>query len=243
MKLTLVVTCTDRKSRVPVDTLRVRNLPQGSLTERACAWRQSLDAAADPLPLRQLYQGEAWSQVARLENQLVTLGYKPELYVASAGLGLRQADSAAPSYAATFAPRQPDSVASSVALQRDWWRLINVDLPALSEVIADGPAVIVASEVYASAMHGALVDLTSSDDVLMFGGSATSIPAERRVAPDLGLRPYLGGTANSLNIRTAIAWFSRLQVPILTSPEVRSDLGPMDGSHSLRAFVRSATQE
>src|SRR3954471_8469100 len=109
-KLTLVVTCTDRKSAPPPAELRVRNLPKRDLSERFQHWTARLAAASDKIPLSALYQGEAWSQVVRLELALRNAGFGPTLLVASAGLGLQPVTSPAPPYSATFAPAQADSV-------------------------------------------------------------------------------------------------------------------------------------
>src|SRR3954453_22863547 len=102
-KLTLVVTCTDRKSAPPPAELRVRNLPKRDLSERFEHWTARLAAASDRMPLRALYQGEAWSQVGRLELALRSAGFEPTVLVASAGLGLQPVTGSASSYSATFA--------------------------------------------------------------------------------------------------------------------------------------------
>src|SRR6266508_5861828 len=88
-KLTLVVTCTDRK-RLPASVdLQVRSLPGSTLAARADAWIQRLSAPVEKLPLVELYKGEAWQQVRELVRTAWRMGYAPELIVASAGLGLR----------------------------------------------------------------------------------------------------------------------------------------------------------
>ena len=57
--------------------------------------------------------------------------------------------------------------------------------------------------------------LTGRDDVVVFGGSDV-VPHDLRVAADRGLRAALGGTATSLNLRTAIAWLERLPHPTVS---------------------------
>ena len=64
--LTIVVTCTERKSLPVSADLQIRSLPDGSIPERYDTWRARLDRAVDRVPLDLLYAGEAWAQVKRL---------------------------------------------------------------------------------------------------------------------------------------------------------------------------------
>ena len=89
-KLTIIVTCTDRKSATPADELMVRNLPTGQVSARARVWRERLARATVRRPLIDLYSGETWSQVrATCSSRPRALGFEPDVFVASAGLGLR----------------------------------------------------------------------------------------------------------------------------------------------------------
>ena len=212
-KLTIVVTCTDRKSAAPSPALMVRNLPASPITERAHLWRDNL-AAAPRVPLRQLYVGETWTQVRRLEATAELVGFEPTLLVASAGLGLVDAASSAPAYGATFTPGQPDSVGANSTQTQGWWRALADTSDAAREHLVD-PTIFVLSKSYADAMAGDLRGLTGRDDVVVFGGSNV-VPQDLRVAADRGLRASLGGTATSLNLRTAIAWLERLPHPTVS---------------------------
>ena len=55
----------------------VRNLPAAPITERARLWRDSL-ATAPGIPLRQLYVGETWTQVRRLEATAELAGFRAD---------------------------------------------------------------------------------------------------------------------------------------------------------------------
>lgn len=208
-KLTIVVTCTDRKAAVPLPQHQVRHLPAAPVEQRAEAWVDILSQATDVQPLRHLYRGEAWHQVGRLEEVARSKGFAPEVLVVSAGLGLRRIDSVAPSYAATFSSGHGDSVGKSRAEAQGWWEQVS-RMPSalhLPEVLS-GPALLVLSEVYASALSVDLDQLHDRDDVVVFGGK-DGVLENQRIPANLGLRKVLGGTAVSLNARMAIAWLQQ----------------------------------
>jgi hypothetical protein len=212
-KLTLVVTCTDRKSVQPAPSLRVGNLPSGPQHERAIHWRGALRAERARRPLRQLYQGDAWTQALKLEESARRSGFDPTLLVASAGLGLVSADEVWPAYAATFSPRQVDSIGRSRSDSKAWWRLMTAGQKHFSEQVA-GQTLFVLSQTYSTAMADDLKPLANREDVVVFGGS-TEVPGHLRIPADGGLRAALGGTSGSLNLRTAIAWIESLKAPTL----------------------------
>lgn len=212
-KLTLIVTCTDRKSARPVDDLRVGNLPPARAEERAIRWRNALTKQGSRICLRELYQGDAWTQALKLEHSARSAGFEPTLVVASAGLGLVEADEEWPAYAATFSPRHADSIGSSAKENRDWWRLMTDGQASFTEQTA-GQTLLVLSETYSAAMAADLSAMENRRDVVVFGGSA-DVPAHLRIPADQGLRAALGGTTGSLNLRTAVAWIEGLRAPTL----------------------------
>lgn len=210
-KLTLVVTCTERKSSTPPDRLRIENLPEGQQSERARRWRAALDQESDRISLRRLYQGDAWKQALELELELRVAGFDPCVLVASAGLGLVAVDEEWPAYAATFSSRHADTVGRGTADNRTWWKLITAGQKKLAEH-AEGQTLMVLSETYSSAMAEDLAAFRGRDDVIVFGGSQ-DLPAELRIPADTALRAVLGGTSGSLNVRTAKAWINSLASP------------------------------
>lgn len=214
-KLTIVVTCTDRKSAAPSGALSARSLPVGDVTERATEWGDRLRGAQSKYRLLDLYQGESWTQSKALIATARSAGWQPEMLVASAGLGLRRAKDRAPSYAATFAKGQPDSVAATAADASAWWDLLpHVDAPQ-----PGSPAIWVLSESYASAMTRHLKSLDPAT-ALVFGG-APGVCESVRIRSDRNLRSALGGTLTSLNARMAIRWLELTDGRSLTSPGVR----------------------
>ncbi|QSR33392.1 hypothetical protein CFI00_0160 [Nocardioides sp. S5] len=214
-KLTIVVTCTDRKAVAPAETLRASTLPAGTVGERAAEWRARLEAEPPVGRLLDLYKGETWTQAKRLAATAQRTGWEPDVFVASAGLGLRRVDDSAPSYAATFARRQSDSVATRNSDARAWWDL----LPHGSEPALSRPAIWVLSETYASAMSPRLRSLDPETTVVI--GGASNTPATVRVASNRNLRAALGGTVSSLNTRMAIRWLELADGKCVSSDAVR----------------------
>ncbi|WP_182653712.1 hypothetical protein [Dietzia sp. CQ4] len=199
-QLTIVVACTDRKSLGPRDELRARSLRAAPLESRVQDWVTRLEVPDRTTRLVDLYQGEAWTQAKRLFATTRRIGYEPNVFVASAGLGLKNLNDQAPAYSATFTPRHPDSVAHTDTDARLWWKnLPHADVPR------GGSAVWVLSDNYARAAGVDLIERTEPSQLLVFGGAA-NIPLENRVPADRQLRHALGGTLTSLNVRSASKW-------------------------------------
>lgn len=201
-KLTLIVTCTDRKSAQPTHDLMARHLPTGDIATRARQWTASLERGAPRIPLVDLYRGETWSQVKGLLATARDLGHDADVLIASAGLGLQPLHESAPAYAATFSSGHPDSVADSPSAARTWWK----SLPR-TEHVQGRPALWVLSENYSRAIAADLLETLGPSELLVFGGSK-EIPADMRVPADRSLRRALGGTVTSLNVRAATQWLS-----------------------------------
>ena len=218
-KLSVVVVCSDRKSEAPAPGLRARDLPDDRPGIRSAEWRSRLRAAAGTRTLTELYRGEGWFVVPQVLAAAHRAGFSPRLVVASAGLGLRSAESVAPGYAATFAVGQTDTVGETAADLRDWWFHLRAAPDALDpEVEFRGRVLLVLSSAYATAMHSDLVALgRRGDDVLMIGG-AVDVPGISRLAADRGLRSELGGTATGLTMRMAYTWLNSLDAPALADP-------------------------
>lgn len=219
--LSIVVTCTDRKAVPPAPRLRARTLARTrGLGYRAESWRRRISAAVkNQLPLEQLYRGEAWAQVGVLARAAGTAGYRPTVWVASAGLGLRPVTSLAASYSATFRLGVDDSVAVDRIGAAQWWEEM-ASSPGAATVEGLGHRVLwVLSETYADALRDDLHRVVAGGGEMLLVGGAADIPGMTRLPADRALRPILGGTAGSLNLRTATAWLERLGTEPLTSPK------------------------
>jgi hypothetical protein len=201
--LTIVVTCTDRKSLPVSRGLSLRNVPSASPSERARDWRKRLRLGTEVRPLASLYQGEQWKESLVLATVARGEGFKPRVVVASAGLGLVALESEAPSYSATFSLGKPDAVANNVEGAATWWDQLARPTQALTLASLRGRVLLVLSRNYAVAMGRDLARLGASDaDVALVGG-ATEIPGITRIPSDASLRRKLGGTLGSLNQRMA----------------------------------------
>ncbi|ADB29941.1 hypothetical protein Kfla_0829 [Kribbella flavida DSM 17836] len=210
-KLTIIVTCTDRKSARPTRDTLARSLPIGSLSDRSDIWRTRLKSAPSRHPLSALYQGESWSQVTKLGTTVRRAGFEPRILVASAGLGLRDLTSTAPAYGATFTRYQQDSVCQTRADSQDWWHDRIHDHSALDPARElRGQVLLVLSANYAVALEADLLALAQRGSDCLLVGGARDIAGLPRLASDRRLRSHLGGTITGLNMRTAIAWLERL---------------------------------
>lgn len=215
-KLTLVVSCTDRKFGVPTAGLLARSLPEGDTAERVAEWNRRVLASPAVGQLLDLYKGESWAQTKRLAKTAREAGYDPEVLVASAGLGLRRVEDHGPAYAATFSRGHRDSVAPTLADTRTWW----LKLAHGASVPEGQPSIWVLSEAYALAMQKELTGL-NPDSALVFGGSSLT-PDQLRIRSNRNLRAALGGTITSLNTRMAIRWLEMCGNAGPMSPQVRN---------------------
>lgn len=218
-KLTIVVNCTERKSQVPSPELCVRSLPEGTSKKRFATWRRRVEEAAPSAVLNDLYQGEAWQQAKGLATDATDLGFTVKLLIASAGLGLREALSKGPAYAATFATGHPDTVAPSGTASRTWWKsLAELDAAGTLSETADDRVLLVLSDSYARAMDDDLTALASRGGDFLLVGGARAVEGMPRLPADASLRRALGGTASSVSLRMARRWLAERSTTDLYSP-------------------------
>jgi len=208
-KLTVVVTCTNRKKSVPTQGCSIRDLPPTiNLPVRADRWLENMSGATERFRLRELYKGDAWRRSIDIERAARAKGFEVELLVASAGLGLRSIDDVGPSYGATFSPGHPDSVGPGA----EWWRAIAAgSRDRLARAAEEGPVMFVISARYATALEADIRYTASKAAECLVIGGAREIPGATRVAANAALAAHFGGTLGSLNQRTARAWIDRLE--------------------------------
>ena len=208
--LTIVVTCTERKSLPVSADLQIRSLPDSSIPERYDTWRARLDRAVDRVPLDRLYAGEAWAQVKRLASTATRRGFGVEVVVASAGLGLCDVRETGPAYAATFSTGHADTVGATPAERTGWWSLIAPDAAErLLRASSLGPVLLVLSAAYAGVLSSELGRLAGAGGDLLLIGGREDIDGLPRLAADRALNAPLGGTVSSLNVRMATAWLEQ----------------------------------
>lgn len=226
-QLSLVVTCTDRKVDRPDAALCARSLPKGSVKQRATNWQKRIETAtarggANLPALTDLYRGDHWTQARQLTAAATAAGFKAQLWVASAGLGLQPVEpktQKAPAYAATFSTRHADSVGASATENAQWWSHLQggTGRATLQDLGQHGPVLMALSEVYASAMEEELLALGALGGEALLIGGVREITGVHRVPSDAGLRHALGGTLTSLNVRMAASWLEHSQDGTLTS--------------------------
>lgn len=207
-KLTIVTTCTSRKTLVAPHDLLVRNLVRADTAQRVAEWRKRLNRNTNTVPLTRLYSGESWARSLMLVSVAAKRGYSVRLLVASAGLGLKDLSDEAPGYGATFSPGQLDFVQDPDV----WWQALS---PSAGDTIAhaasEGSVLIVLSAAYGLALAHDLRKIGEvGGDILLVGGrdEVSGIP---RLKPNAALAAELGGPLGSLNQRTAAAWLERAE--------------------------------
>lgn len=258
-KLSVVVTCTERKIAAATPDLQTRNLSPGPVSRRVTQWHRRVGRAAESVALMNLYQGEHWTQVKALLQTARTAGFEPTLWVASAGLGLQRASAKFPVYAATFSPRQLDTVADTGVDRRLWWKELrrHFGTPELTSLGGRSAVLLVLSDGYAGVLDPEIRELgVAGDEVVLVGGS-TDVAGVHRIPADGALRTVLGGTMTGLNARMAAAWLARCSDGRLTAPstkglwtkwvgrarvEVRHDREPMTDAE-VKAYIRAAVAQ
>jgi hypothetical protein len=216
--LNIVATCSDRKSHPAV--LRLRDFGGHTIGERFSAWRTAIrNAKAFRTTAAQLYQGGYWAIVRDLVPVAAAMGWRPQLWVSSAGYGVVHGTTTLVPYSATFAPGHEDSVAraSDDAALTTWWHSATVGRSRLgrsiTSIAADEPRstiLVIASPLYLSAMSHDLT--TSTAEVRGRGGVfivSSKIPTSHRsladhwIASRGELQGTLGGALVSLHARAA----------------------------------------
>lgn len=205
-QLTVVVTCTDRKTLVPPPPLHVRSVSGRRIESRLDRWIRRVDSASVRKDLGALYKGEAWQMSLELTRVAAAKGFKVDTLVVSAGLGMRNISDLAPAYSATFSPGHPDSVGPTWHEATEWWNGLLERTPGPQLGVARGPTVLVMSEAYARVTNSDLIALGGSGAPATIFGGWRDVPGIYRVASDATLRGVLGGTCSSLNQRMAVKW-------------------------------------
>ncbi len=208
----VVVSCTERKSVQPQQSMRASDLPRHGFDQRLNSWIENVAAAAPSIRVADLYQGEHWAIVRSL-----IAGNRSKVWVASAGYGLLDPLALVASYSATFASGHADSVSIEKsrttvdAERRAWWRALRERVPqsesrSLAELGADGPVVIAASRPYLAAMRDELVEIQNLMPGRLILATTGAVPTELhsvRTAATGALRTLLGGSMQAVSVRLA----------------------------------------
>lgn len=260
--INVVVTCSNRKSASAASTLLVRNLCEGSNRARSKEWINRLKAwKGDRFSARDLYQGDHWAVVrSLLAPAEARSGVQVNVWIASAGCGLISPSSLIPSYGATFARRNADSVVTRREFRREWWQSL-ADLRwdggrspnSVAKVAArypETPILIAGSPEYLDAMADDLArakDLMSEPSrliILCREGALSDELKQNKVYTSACLSSQVGGSLTSLNARLA-KWLIGQRPESLNVAEVSRRMGELRGQTAPRQIPirRKATDE
>lgn len=248
----VVVSCTERKSVPPLGPLRASKLTRRSFNQRVQSWVELISATAPTIEATDLYQGEHWAVARDLVDTACA-----EVWVASAGYGLVNARTLIAPYAATFAPRQVDSIMLSTGSatmdeeRSTWWRALqrganraHVSIEALA---ADGPLLIAASRPYLAAMEQDLLDADSVRGrriVLTTAGPVPTRVQHLRTPATGKLRTILGGSLQAVSVRLASRIVQSIdEVDLTHSSVVDLTVGLMAQASPLESFSRSSLSD
>ena len=217
----LLVSCTNRKTRLPSSAEMLRNVPSGAPGTRAKSWIRRLKANVGPTyAAESLYAGDHWYVVRSLSELSERNALRSEVFVCSAGYGLISASTKIRPYSATFSSSHPDSVVEAQSngqigtARRQWWSVISAwegPQPGYARSLTEAMrkfeyALIALSPPYLDAIGDDLacaLASVNSDNVSIFSAGAQSshrfgkylIPCNSR------LRSVVGGACSSLNVR------------------------------------------
>ena len=220
----IVVSCSNRKRKPAPPTNRAASLSACTPDARVKQWSGLLDRSkVDRLSAAQLYQGEHWTTVRRIQGELGG----GSVHVASAGYGLVPLDAPLAPYGATFSPREADWVVPSSRSDdwrhyvAEWWKCLAAwqprdvtgprSLRELARSHPDRPLIVAASEPYITAMTADLLaaasELTSASLLTVISAGASRLDADvaAMTAPCSGeLQGLVGGSLQALNARIVL---------------------------------------
>src|SRR2546428_3668806 len=173
-ELYIVASCAQTKSLEVPPRLHLRTVRQADPDERAPLWIRQREKLSAPMrPAEGLYSGTYWASVRRVMSRAGQLGYRPHLWVASAGYGLVPAGQNLKPYSATFARDSEDRVYAHnlprglrIPALQAWWRALAAHgrttgeprtLTELACRIGNGSLLVIAGPTYVEAMERDLV--------------------------------------------------------------------------------------
>lgn len=250
--INIVVTCTKRKRFSVKRNMQLRTVGGKTITERSQSWlRQLRNPLGDLVSAADLYAGDHWSVTRSLEETATASGFKPEVWVCSAGYGLIPLNADVAPYAATFSPGFPDSItrslprASTDVAARIWWKLLTKwrgpksgcprSIESLARRHPKSPILIVASSSYLAAIQEDIevaVGVLKDAGLLMIfsGGPGKASQLVNHCLPcNAVLQRVVGGARTSLNVRLARRILERIPPDRLNYDTAKNELRRLIG--------------
>jgi hypothetical protein len=245
-ELHVVVACAERKRTSAGEPLRLGSVVAPSLEERCDLWWRQLSRARPSCTALDLYAGDHWAVARQLPDVARAAGFRPHLWVASAGYGLVPADARLASYSATFASESPDTVVAADGDRREataaWWRALGrrrlrgSSTPRqLAELAGNSRRgsrlLVVLPQQYLQALEDDLVTAVANcgdpAGIVVISsnpGPATPVLQDAWVPAAAPLRLPLGGALTSLHVRVARYLLERLSPTTLEPGAARRSL-------------------
>jgi hypothetical protein len=247
--LHIIANCTCRKRAQALDLLCLRTVPPGTLEERARSWCNRLKHPSEKsIRAEDLYAGDHWAAVQRLQPLAEQAGFRPVIWIISAGYGLVSASTRIHPYSATFSGAHPDTVTAFVtdrksraSLLKEWWKFLTGSSCAsgrgprsLSGLAQSAPRdyyLVIASPDYLLAVGDDLLNAANqylSPDRLLIVSSRdgqNDDPLGQFVIPSSArLQSRVGGARASLNARVASLVLKKIPICGFNADALRNEI-------------------
>lgn len=231
------------------DMLRLRTVPPGTVNERARSWCRRLKQSSEkPVRAEELYAGGHWTAIQSLQPLAEQAGFKPRIWIISAGYGLLSAGDYIHSYSATFSSAHPDAVTASVTertsrrdLLQGWWEALASSscitgrgprsLASLTKSVGRDYFLFVASPDYLLAVEDDLLRAVAKpfpqDRLLIVtsrNGQAENPLGQFIITSSARLQARVGGARTSLNARVASLVLKKVTNHGFNAEAIRKDI-------------------
>jgi hypothetical protein len=137
MKISIITTCTNRKTRVPKEPLLGRNLPKGDQEDLLHNWVQRIRNEEETVYAGKLYCGRGFYEITKAKSNT-----NAKMWIISFGMGLINDDMRVPPYQITLSRPSEDSILNKVVPQfsfnpNEWWHCINQKLYGATNPLAN----------------------------------------------------------------------------------------------------------
>ena len=135
MKIAIITTCTNRKTKAPKNSLSGRNLPSGDQEDLLHDWVRKIRNEQETFYAKNLYCGRGFSEILKIKSNA-----SARVWIISFGMGLVYDDMPIPPYQLTLTRTSEDSILNKVSSNfnpSEWWKGINQQLHGISDPISN----------------------------------------------------------------------------------------------------------